>query len=121
MWRNRGIAFKLILSTSVSSGLIFLLVFALHYFSSIKIIVKDIQTNAQNLALSKANMIETVLSSTQKIPENLACFLENASYNKEEILRLLHEIVEKNPEIYGSTIAFDASPFEGNSTGFAPL
>ena len=120
MWKNRGIAFKLILSTSVSSGLIFLLVFALHYFSSLKIVVKDIQTNAQNLALSKANMIETILSSTQKIPESLACFLENASYDREEILSLLREIVEKNPEICGSTIAFETSPFAGKSSAFAP-
>jgi len=121
MWRNRGIAFKLILSASVSSGLIFLLIFGLHYFASLKIIVKDIEANAQSLALSKANTIETVLSSTQKIPETLACFLENASYNKEEILSLLREIVEKNPDICGSAVAFEASPFEGKSSGFAPF
>jgi len=120
MWKNRGIAFKLILSTSVSSGLIFLLVFALNYFSSLKIVVTDIQTNAQSLALSKANMIETILSSTQKIPETLACFLENGSYDREQILRILREIVEKNPEICGSTIAFETSPFEGKSSAFAP-
>ena len=121
MWRNRGIAFKLILSASVSSGLIFLLIFGLHYFASLKIIVKDIEANAQSLALSKANTIETVLSSTQKIPETLACYLENASYNKEEILSLLREIVEKNAEICGSAVAFEASPFEGKSSGFAPF
>ena len=120
MWRNRGIAFKLILSTSVSSALIFLLVFGLHYYSSLKIIVKDIEANAQSLALSKANMIETALSSTMKIPESLACFLESASYDKEEIFRLLHEIVERNPEICGSTIAFEPYQFEGKSSGFAP-
>ena len=120
MWKNRGIAFKLILSTSVSSGLIFLIVFALNYFSSLKIVVTDIQTNAQSLALSKANMIETILSSTQKIPETLACFLENGSYDREQILRILREIVEKNPEICGSTIAFETSPFEGKSSAFAP-
>jgi sigma-B regulation protein RsbU (phosphoserine phosphatase) len=121
MWKNRGIAFKLILSTSVSSGLIFLVIFSLHYFSSLRIIAKDIQANAHNLALSKASMIEAVLSSTQKIPENFACFLENASYDKEEILLLLREIVERNPEICGSTIAFETSPFEGKTSGFAPF
>lgn len=119
MWRNRGIAFKLILSTSVSSGVIFLLIFGLHYYSSLKIIVKDIEANAQSLALSKANRIETVLSSTQKVPESLACFLESASYDKEELFGFLREIVVRNPEIYGSTIAFEASPFEGKSSGFA--
>ena len=120
MWRNRGIAFKLILSTSASSGLIFLLIFGLQYYSSRKIIEKDIEANAQSLALSKASRIETVLSSTQKIPENLACFLEKASYDEEEILHLLHEIVESNPEIYGSAIAFEPYQFEGKASGFAP-
>jgi sigma-B regulation protein RsbU (phosphoserine phosphatase) len=113
MWRNRGIAFKLILSISASSGLIFLLIFGLDYFSSRKIIKKDVEANAKSLALSNANEIETILSSTQKIPESLACFLENASSNKEAILRLLHEIVEKNPEISSSTIAFEPYQFEG--------
>src|SRR5512143_618929 len=113
MWRNRGIAFKLILSISASSGLIFLLIFGLHYYSSRKIIEKDVEANAQSLALSNANRIETVLSSTQKIPENLACFLKDGSYNQERILRLLREIVEKNPEIYGSTIAFEPHQLGG--------
>ena len=120
MWRNRGIAFKLILSTSVSSGLVFLLVFGLQYDSSRKMIEKDIEAKAESLALSKANMIETVLSSTQKIPENLACFLEKASHDEKDILPLLHGIVERNPEIYGSAIAFEPYPFEGKPSGFAP-
>jgi sigma-B regulation protein RsbU (phosphoserine phosphatase) len=120
MWRNRGIAFKLILATSLSSGLIFLLIFGLHYYSSLKIIVKDIEANAESLALSRASMIETVLSSTQKVPESLACFLESAPYDKRDILNLLHEIVERYPEICGSTIAFEADQFEGEPAGFAP-
>ncbi|HSB04075.1 MAG TPA: SpoIIE family protein phosphatase [Thermodesulfobacteriota bacterium] len=120
MWRNRGIAFKLILSISASSGLIFLLIFGLHYYSSRKIIKKDVEANAQSLALSNAKRIETILASTQKIPESLACFLENGSYDKQEILRLLRGIVGKNPEIYGSTIAFEPYQFEGKSFCYAP-
>jgi hypothetical protein len=81
---------------------------------------KDIEANAESLALSKASMIETVLSSTQKVPESLACFLESASYDKKEILSLLHEIVERSPDRYGSAIAFEANQFEGKPSGFAP-
>jgi sigma-B regulation protein RsbU (phosphoserine phosphatase) len=120
MWKNRGIAFKLILSISVSSALIFILIFSFHYHFSRKIIEKNVETNAQNLVLSKANKIETVLSSTQKVPENLACFLENASYTKEELLQLLRGVVENNPEIYGATIAFEPYRFDGKSLYFAP-
>jgi phosphoserine phosphatase RsbU/P len=120
MWRNRGLAFKLILSISTTSGLIFLLIFGLHYYSSRKMIKKDVEANAQSLALANANRIETILSSTQKIPETLAFFLKDGSYNQERILHFLREIVEKNPEIYGSTIAFEPYPFAGKSLGFAP-
>jgi len=94
--------------------------FSFHYHFSRKIIEKNVEINAQNLVLSKANKIETVLSSTQKVPENLACFLENASYTKEELLHLLRKVVENNPEIYGSTIAFEPYRFDEKSLYFAP-
>jgi len=120
MWRNRGIAFKLILSISVSSAFIVILIFSFHYHFSRRIIEKNVEMNAQNLVLSKANRIEAVLSSTQKVPENLACFLENSSYAKEELLQILRGVVENNPEIYGAAVAFEPYRFSGKSLYFAP-
>jgi len=118
--RNRGIAFKLILFFTLSSGLIFLLVFGFNYRFSRRTIEKNIEENARNLVLSKVNRIETILLSVQKVPESLACFLENGSYDKEELLRLLRSMVESNSEIYGSAIAFEPYGFDKKLLRFAP-
>jgi len=120
MLKNRGIAFKLIFFFTLSSGLIFLLIFSFNYRFSRRMIEKNVEDNARNLVLSKVNRIETVLLSVKKVPENMACFLENSSYHKEGLLLLLRTVVEKNPEIYGAAIAFEPYGFNKKSLYFAP-
>jgi sigma-B regulation protein RsbU (phosphoserine phosphatase) len=118
--KNRGIAFKLILFFTVSSGLIFLFVFTFNYRFSRSTIEKNVESNAQSLVLATVNKIETVLLSVQKIPENLAFFLEKGSYNEEELLQLLRAMVENNSEIYGAAIAFEAGGIDQKSISFVP-
>jgi phosphoserine phosphatase RsbU/P len=118
--KNRGIAFKLILFFTVSSGLIFLFVFTFNYRFSRSTIEKNVESNAQNLVLATVNRIETVLLPIQKIPENLALFLEKGSFSKEELLQLLRVMVENNVEIYGAAIAFEPHGFDQKSIYFAP-
>ena len=120
MLKNRGIAFKLILAICVSGGLIFVFIFGFNYRFSRRMIEKNVEDNARNLALSKVNRIENVLLSVQKVPENLASFLEIRSCNKEELLHLLRNVVENNPEIFGAAIAFEPIEVGGKSTPFAP-
>lgn len=120
MLKNRGIAFKLILFFTASSGLIFLFVFTFNYRFSRSTIEKNVESNAQNLVLATVNRIETVLLPIQKIPENLAFFLEKGSFSKEELLQLLRTMVENNSEIYGAAIAFEPYGFDQKSIYFAP-
>lgn len=120
MLKNRGIAFKLIVLITLSSALVFLIILSYNYYASRRMIEKDVKENAKNLAFSTANRIETILRSVQKVTENMACFLENSSYNKKELLQFLKITVENNPEIYGSTIAFEHYSFDNNLPAFAP-
>ena len=120
MWKNRGIAFKLILAICVSVGLIFILIFSFNYRFSRNIIEKNVEDNARNLVQSQVNRIETVLLSVKKIPEILASFLENGSYHEEELLFLLRTVVENNPEIYGAAIAFEPYTFDRGLLYYAP-
>lgn len=83
-------------------------------------IEKNVEDNARNLVQTTVNRIETVLLSVQKIPESLACFLENSSYSREELLHILRVVVENNKEIYGSAIAFEPYGFDRKSQYFAP-
>lgn len=120
MLRNRSLALKLILLFSFSSILIFSAVFVYNYRYSREIILKNQQKDARNLALVAVNRIEAVLNAVEKVPENLADFLEKSSYGKEELLRLQKTMVEHNQEIFGSAIAFEPYAFNNKIPFFVP-
>jgi len=119
--KNRSIAFKLSFSILASCTIIFILIFGYNYQFSRRIITQDIRENAGNLTQLTVNKIETVLLPIQKVPENIAYSLEDYSYdNKEGLLNLLRSVIENNPEVYGSTIAFEPNTFDKGELYFAP-
>ncbi len=87
--KNRGLAFKLVLLILSSVTLIFLLIFGYNYMYSRKIIVENVEKNAVNLARATVNQIDIVLSSIEKVPENLAYVLERSLCSGEELNNLL--------------------------------
>jgi len=117
---NKSIEFKLISLFFISGTFVFLLIFTFTYRFSRHMIEKNVEESARNLAQSTVNKIETILFSTQKVPENLVYYLENSPYDKEQLLGLLKMVVEKNPEVYGSTVAFEPYAFEKEALYFAP-
>jgi sigma-B regulation protein RsbU (phosphoserine phosphatase) len=120
MMKNRGIALKLILLILTSTMIIFGLIFGYNYTFSRRIIERNVEENAKNLTFTTVNKVETVLHAIEKIPENMAYFLENSSYRKNELLNLIRTVVKNNQEIYGSTISFEPYAFEKNSLYFGP-
>ncbi len=118
--KNRGIAFKLILLCTMSSALIFLVIFGYHYSFSRRMIEKNIEDQARTLVLATVNRIEKILLAVEKVPQNLSYFLENGSYDRRELLEFLHTVVEKNPEIYGAAVAFEPHAFDRETAHFAP-
>lgn len=120
MLRNRGIAFKLILFFTLSSGLILLLIFGFNYHFSRVLFEKRMAEDARNLVQAKVNRIESSLLAVQKVPDTLASLLENSPYRREELLPLLRALVKNNPDIYGAAIAFEPSGVDGKSPPFAP-
>jgi len=120
MLRNKGIAFKLVLFFTLSSACIFTAIFTYNYFVSRQMIAKGIEENAGNLIMTTTNKIGTLLSATQKVPENIAYFLENSTNDEQELFQVLYAIVEKNPEIYGAAIAFEPYMFKKDRKFFAP-
>lgn len=120
MFKNRGIAFKLILLIMASITLILSSVFFFNYSFSRRIITANVDKNARNLALATVNRIDSVLLAVQKVPSSQAQFLESFSYEGGDLLKLIHSMVEKNPEIYGATIAFEPYAYSPNSRTFAP-
>lgn len=118
--KNRGLAFKLILLILSSVTMIFLLIFGYSYMYSRKIIVENVEKNAMNLAKATVNQIDVVLSSIEKVPENLVYVLERSLCSGEELNDLLKYIVQKNNEIYGSAVAFEPKAYDGKTERYAP-
>jgi len=118
--KNRGLALKLALLILTSITLIFSFVFIYNYFFSRQIITDNIEKNANSVASATVNRIDSVLRALEKVPENLAYFLESFSYDGGDIMQLIHSVIENNPEIYGATIAFEPYAYSSNAARFAP-
>ena len=118
--RNRGIAFRYSLSILAITILIFALFFIVNRNISKGIILKNVENNAENLTISTANKIESVIKSVQKIPENQGSLLQNFNLSAKELEKLLRLSVETNPEIFGSCIAYKPYGYYNDSLYFAP-
>ena len=104
----------------MSSTLIFIFIFWYNYRFSHRMIVKYIEENARNLALSTVNRLDRVPRTVEKVPKNLAYSLEAASYTGGELIDVLQSLVENNPEVYGGAIAFEPYAYDRNALCFAP-
>jgi sigma-B regulation protein RsbU (phosphoserine phosphatase) len=117
----RGIAFKLILFIMTGISIIFALIFGYTYLYSRKMLLKNVEDNARNLALATTNRIDKILRSVEVATMNLATFLQQTDHaDKGRLLGLIRSFVEYNPEIYGSTIAFEPYAYDENSLYFSP-
>ncbi|MFH1846845.1 MAG: SpoIIE family protein phosphatase [Candidatus Omnitrophota bacterium] len=117
---KKGITFKLVFFILTSCTIIFTVIFSYYYIFARGAIIKNVEHNAKSTTLSTLNKIDTILRSIEKVPENLAYFLEQSAYTKDGLVRLLTSVVENNSEIYGSTIAFEPFAFDKDSYYFAP-
>jgi len=120
MIRNLGLAFKLIIFILTSTTIIFAAAFGYNYHYSKKTLLKNIEENARNLTLSTVYKIETVLRAVEEVPLNVASIIEKYPYQQEDLLNLVQSTVENNPEIFGSTFAFEPYTFNPKLLYFAP-
>lgn len=117
---KNSIVIKLVLVITLCSSLIFAVTLGYNYYRSRIILVKELEGNARNLAMSLVNRVETELSSVTKVTEGVARSLETGRYSETELLSLIRTTVEQNPEIYGSGVAFEPYAFSAASRLYAP-
>ena len=120
MLNSRSLAFKLILFFTLSSSLILLSVLAYDTRYLRKMIENDLEASARHLVSSTVNKLDAILAPVQKVPENLACFLENTALSEKEVISLLRAVVERNQDIYGATVAFEPDASGKGRRHFAP-
>jgi phosphoserine phosphatase RsbU/P len=118
---GRGIAFRFSLWILFSATIIFGLIFSYHYFLAKQLIVANIEQYAEQLARRTANHIDGVLLATEKIPETFSSFiLEPAFDKKEHLVAQMRKILERNPDIYGSAVAFEPYAWNSGTKNFSP-
>lgn len=120
MLENRGIAFKLVLLFTASSGLIFILVFGYSYWVSRGMIEQKVQENTEQILTGAVYRIESVLRPAEGAAKGLADFMENGTYEERELLQVIYGLLDKNPDIHGVGVAFEPYRFEKSVERFEP-
>ena len=111
---------KMILFVMGGTLLVFGVVLADNYLSSRTAILHQAEVNAHHLAAYMANRIEQDFRAVAKVPEGLALALEYGQWDEEQLLSLLHDAVQDNKEVYGSTMAFEPYAFNPRIKAYAP-
>lgn len=117
---KNSIALKLVLVIALCSALIFVVTLGYNYYQSRIILERELENNARNLALSLVYRVESEIAAVTGVTESMARSLENGRFSERELLSLLRTTVEKNPEIYGSGVAFEPYAFSRASRLYAP-
>ncbi len=120
MIRRRGLALRLSLLIVAGSTLVLGVAFGYNHLVVRRIVVDNVHENAQNLTLTTVHRVDAVLGATAKIPENVAILLEHSRYSEEELFSLLRQVVEHNPEVFGTAVAFEPRAFHADAVYFAP-
>jgi len=97
---------------------------ALLWFSSqrsVRRVLAETESKARQTARYHAERMNSQLAEAAKIPAMHARSMESGAFTTRETLeRYLREVVEKNPDIYGSCIAFKPYGFDSTENGYGP-
>lgn len=115
-----SIVVRLVFVITLCCSAIFTAALGYNYYRSRQVLEQELESNARNLAMSLVHRVETELVAVAKVTEGVARSLETGRYSEQELLALIRATVEKNPEIYGSTVAFEPYAFSRSTRLYAP-
>ncbi|WP_031385471.1 SpoIIE family protein phosphatase [Desulfonatronum thiodismutans] len=118
--RKQRLSFRLALFILTSTTLIFLVAFGYNYHYSKQLVLKNVQENAANLTRSLVHQLETTLSGVERMPRFLALHLEYGQPTEIELLAMLRDAIEANPDIFGTTAAFEPHAMDPDERYYAP-
>lgn len=88
---------------------------------SLRHVVAETESRARETALYHAERVNGRLAQAAKIPTMHARAMESGAFTtKPQLEKYLREVVEKNPDIYGSCIVFRPYGFEPAENGYGP-
>jgi len=120
MLKNFSIVSKLVLVIALSSIVIFSTTLGYNYYQSRALLQTELESNARNLAHSLVNRVETELTAVTKVTEGVALALETAHYDERAMKSLIHATLSQNPQLYGSSVAFEPYAYKSDKKFYAP-
>ena len=111
----------MILRVGGSTVLLFLTLLTVDFFYNQKMIAEEIHAGIRNQARFYAEKFEGRFLRAQQIPKTVSIQLTANPIEDEEILkRQLKRLVENNPDIYGTCVAYEPYGFDGRREFVAP-
>lgn len=107
MFRKNTISFRIISRVLIITITLFVIILAGYSRYTRKLIRESTQEYAIELGGNIAGKIEEVLQPMEKIPEMLASSIELGLIHPDSIFTVLQSVVYKNPEVYGTCVAFE--------------
>lgn len=115
-----GIAFRLASLTLLVSTLLLVAIVGYNYTVSRDIIVELAEDKGTLLAQSTSQKISGVLTTVQKVADSVAFSLEEGSLSERRLRDLGRRMLNDNPEIFGTAIAFEPYGFDPALEYYAP-
>ncbi len=115
-----GLAFRLSLFILTATAFIFLTAFGYSYFYSRKQILANVEKNAEAVTMATVSKIEVVLEGVEKVPSYLARNLQGDKPSLPVLQQQIIALLQTNPEIFGSAVAYEPYAYEARSRYFAP-
>jgi len=121
MLRNISLRYRLLLGVIGSLIVAFIVMTLLSSGFARNALEEALQQQVQNLVKIKVSEIDGFFKSVGRIPVVLGSASAADEENDEHLLRTrMREVVEKNPDVYGSTISFEPYAFYADQKYFAP-
>ncbi len=112
---KRGLSFKMILIIFANVAIITAIIFGYIYKVSRDTIYSNLKENSRLQTVSTVNQVEIILTSVQKVANNLAKVIEEEKFNDEKLQKMIQMILANNNEVFGAAIAFEKDYAKANS------
>ncbi len=120
MFRFKKISSRLSFYIISYISLLFICIFFVNHYISKSLIFKNVNESIKNLTEGTVNKIYSDLITIEKIPENIAYIIENSDPSEENLHGLLKSLIQSNPNVYGSCIAFESNIYYKDKEFYAP-